>query len=248
MEKDPEETGTSVSLTSKSPVAYSSKVVNFHKHSAKCHTYDDELMSEMTNRFNSLVYGMGFEDPVEADTMNALMMWIKDQFSTLSMNEMLYAFQMASAFTLPGAPKHYKNFDMQYIGGVLNAYKTHRNKQLKLLEDEENAKKSAEEVKNVATGEEMYNSMKKLATEQGEIMRIGDWTGAFKYAWKENFIHRMNKKERKAYKKSTKQALESEKRANFLPSTFNIKDSLQSECHKQIMQCHFQEMIDKKPS
>lgn len=248
MENNPEETGTLIIEAGKSPISYSRKILNLHNNSHKCHSYDEDLMGQMTSRFKALVYTMGFEDPVEADTLQVLMLWIKEQFGNLSMGEMIEAFQMASAFTLPGAPKHYKNFDMQYIGGVLNAYKTHLNKQLQLFKDEENARKTSEGVKNVATDEQMYNFMRNLAIEKGEIMRIGDWTSAFKHAYKNRFINRMNKKERKVFKKSIVIALESEKRGGLLPDTFNIDNSIQSECHKRIMQAHFQGMIDKNSS
>ena len=95
------------------------------------------------------------------------------------------------------------------------------------------------------TGQEMYEGMKRLALDKGEIMKVGDWTGAYSYAWKENLIHRMNEKERSEYKESVILALQTEKRANFLPENFNINNSIQSECHKRVLQVHFQELINQ---
>jgi len=237
---------TKKSLTNSEAVSYHRATISSYLHQQKSHTYNDELIAEMAKRLVAISLSMGFVKSNSAEIMLALSKWIKEQFGDMSMQDVSLAFDLVTAKKIGSDIRHYNSFSKQYIGDVLYAFRTFRNKQLKAYEESLKVKEIQERATEPVSGEEMYSFMKKLAVEKGEIMRIGDWSGAFNYAWTEKLIHRMNKKERKAYKKSTKQALESEKRANFLPSTFNIDDSLQSECHKRIMQCHFQEMIDNK--
>ena len=200
----------------------------------------------MAKRLVAISFSMGFIKSNSAEITLALSIWIKEQFGDMSMQDVALAFDLVTAKKIGEKIKHYNSFSKQYIGDVLYAFRTFRNKQIKAYEESVKVKEIQERIPESATGEEMYGIMKRLAVDEGEIMRIGDWTGAFNHAWKHKFIHRMNKKERTEYKESTIQAIITEKRANILPETFNINDSIQSECHKRIMQVHFQEMIDKR--
>ena len=104
----------------------------------------------------------------------------------------------------------------------------------------------------IATGEEVYSAMKEIALTESKIMKAGAWTLAYNYAWNKNLIKRLNDQERKEYKESLIEALQTEKRANFAESSRLLGDilkdpeSIQAECHKRIIQAHFQEMIDKQ--
>lgn len=241
-----------ISKVSTEVVGYNRKVVNTHRRSPKAYTYDEPLLAQMTSRFHALVYTMGFEDPVEKDTMQVLILWITEQFGDLSMNEMIMAFQMAAAHKLPGAPKHYRNFDMQYVGDVLNAYKSYRNQQLKIFEDEEAANRAMESNGVSLTGQEMYDAIKTVVMGKGEIMKMADWSNAFKYAESEGLIDQMTDAEKKKYRDKVAATLKKEavKSPDYrrLLNTLTEKTSLRQECRKRILQDHFQKMIDDNKS
>ncbi len=244
-----EETGTS-QIAKRPPEfkGYSLKVVNMVKHSPKSSTYDDDLMAQMTSRFNSLVYVMGFEDPVEDDTMQVLMLWIQEQFGDLSINEMIYAFQLATAHNLPGVTRHYKNFDMQYCGDVLNAYKTYRNQQLKIFKEEEKVRQIMEDQGKGATGEEMYKVMKKIAMERGELMKIAQWSTAYEYAIQEGIIDEKSEEERKKYAASVEKDMErlaKQFRTQKVGKIINTPREIGAECRKRILHEHLQKIIDE---
>lgn len=203
------------------------------------------MIAEMAKRLVAISFSMGFVKSNSAEITLALSKWIKEQFGDMSMQDVSLAFDLVTAKKIGDKIKHYNNFSKQYIGDVLYAFRTFRNKQLKAYEESIKVKEIQEKVDESASGEDMYNGIKRIAMEEGKVMRIANWTIAFDYAWKNNLIHRMSENERKRYKKSIIEALESEKRASILPSTFNIENSIQSECHRRIMQVHFQEMIDK---
>ena len=103
-----------------------------------------------------------------------------------------------------------------------------------------------------ATSKEIYNSIKNITLNQGKVMKAAAWSSAYRYAWNKKLIKILNTEERSEYKKSVIEALKSEARANIGAGTKSIKDilnsenSIQMECHRRIMQVHFQEMIDKK--
>lgn len=96
-----------------------------------------------------------------------------------------------------------------------------------------------------ATPKEMYEGIKRIALQTGKLMKVADWSGAYKYAWKEKLIHRMDETERNTYKASVREALKSEIRAKMKPENFKIDNSIQYECHRRIIQAHFQELINK---
>lgn len=195
----------------------------------------------MAQRLNSIAYAMGFRD-IEVDTVLVLAKWIKDYFGDVSMQEVASAFDLVTAKKIGTEISHYATFSQQYIGEVLSAFKTYRGVQIKLLKESQDNKR-LDQPKGTS-GQEMYEGMKRIALEKGEIMKVGDWTGAYKYAWKENLIHRMNEQEREHFKQQVIEALETEKRAKLIPESFNIDNSVQSECHKRILQAHFQQIID----
>lgn len=97
-----------------------------------------------------------------------------------------------------------------------------------------------------ATPKEMYEGIKKIALQTGKLMKVADWSGAYRYAWNANLIPRMDKIKRKAYKASVREALKSEIRAKMKPENFNIDNSIQSECERRVIQAHFQELINKR--
>lgn len=97
-----------------------------------------------------------------------------------------------------------------------------------------------------ATPKEMYDTIKRIALQTGKLMKVADWSGAYRYAWQENLIPRMSEDERSTYKASVREALKSEIRAKMKPENFKIDNSIQSECERRVIQSHFQELIDKR--
>lgn len=195
----------------------------------------------MAQRLNAIVYSMGFPKISSSDILLNLARWIKEQFGDLSMQEVALAFDLVTAKKIGSNIRHYNSFSQQYIGEVLHAFKEYRAKQIKLHKESE-ANKQLNAPKPQVSGKEMYEGIKRIALEKGEIMKVADWTGAYNHAWKENLIHRMSDKEREEYKKKVISAMKMEKRANFdVPI-----ESVQSECHKRILHAHFQELIDGK--
>ena len=192
----------------------------------------------MAQRLNAISYSMGIDKANKTEVMLSISLWIKEQFGDLSMQEVSSAFDLVTAKKIGTEIRHYNTFSKQYIGEVLHAFKEYRGKQLKLHKESE-ANKQLNEPKPQVSGKDMYEGMKRMAVEKGEIMKVGDWTGAYTYAWKENLIHRMNEQEREEFKENVIRAMETEKRANFETPT----ESIQSECHKRILQAHFQELI-----
>jgi len=212
----------------------------------KARDYDESFLAELGRRINSIAYGMGFAR-LELDVIEAMSLWIKKQFGDISMQEVALAFELVTAKKLPmgkNEGRHYNRFDQQYVGDVLYAYKTFRNHQVKLYKEEEAEKKLAEGASVPATGEEMYNGIKRIALEERKIMRVADWSSAYEYAWKENLVTHLNEEERETYRKSVEIALRSEKRAGIVLS---LDNSIQAECHRRILQAHFQKMIDELP-
>lgn len=209
------------------------------------------MLVQMSQRLNSIALSMGFRESMTPVELLALSSWIKVQFGDISMQEVANAFDLVTAKKIGNDIRHYATFSKQYIGDVLNAFKIYRAKQIKLFEEHKRQIEATENMGIGATPKEMYEGIKKIALNTGKIMKAAEWTNAFEYAWKENLIHRMSDKERKEYKKSVIEALKSESRANIgigtkaIAEILNSEDSIQLECHKRIMQAHFQEMIDK---
>lgn len=217
--------------------------ISNHKHQVKSRAYGPEEIAQMAQRLNAISFSMGFGNVNATEVFLGLSQWIKEQFGDMSMQDVALAFDLVTAKKIGANIRHYNSFSKQYIGEVLSAFREFRSKQIKLHKESEDNKRLSEHVKT-PTGEEMYNGIKKIAIETGKIMRVADWTGAYNYAWKENLIHRMSEKERQEYKDSVIEALKSEKRGGVIPDNFNIDTSLQSECHRRILQAHFQEIID----
>lgn len=223
-------------------VSYNRAVISHHIHQLKSHGYDDNMLMELARRLNSIAYAMGFKE-VEIDTISSLAKWIQEQFGNLSMQDVALAFDLVTAKKIGNDIRHYATFSQQYIGDVLNAFKIYKAKQIKLFDEHKKSKEIAEGQIVGATPQEMYEGIKKMALEKGVIMKVADWTGAYNYAWKERLINRMNEKEREEYKEATIKVLESEKRAGIIPDSYNIDTSIQSECHKRILQVHFNDFI-----
>ncbi len=101
------------------------------------------------------------------------------------------------------------------------------------------------ENKKAASSKQIYQAIKNIAINEGKVVNEAAWSSAYRHAWNNNLIVRMTTEARSVYKTSIIESLESKKRGGLLPGTFNIDDSIQIECHKRIMQVHFQEMIDK---
>lgn len=232
------ETSISVSTTNSKEANYNKQVVSTHYGQLKSHKYDEATLAQMAQRLNAIVYSMGFAKINSSEILLNLARWIKEQFGDLSMQEVALAFDLVTAKKIGSEIRHYNTFSQQYIGEVLHAFKDFRGKQLKLhKESEEN--KRLNEPKPQVSGKDMYEGMKRMALEKGEVMKVGDWSAAYNYAWKENLIHRMNEQEREDYKQAVISAMKTEKRANFQTPT----ESIQIECHKRILQAHFQGLI-----
>lgn len=233
-------------------VNFNRAVISNHRQHLKSHKYGDRELSEMAQRLNAINFSMGFEKLNTPEVLLSLAQWIKEQFGDVSMQEVASAFDLVTSKKIGNDIRHYATFSKQYIGDVLNAFKIYRAKQIKLFEEHKRQIEATENMGIGATPKEMYEGIKKIALNTGKIMKAAEWTNAFEYAWKENLIHRMNDQKRKEYKKSVIEALKSESRANIgigtkaIAEILNSEDSIQLECHKRIMQSHFQEMIDKK--
>ena len=248
-----EETSSKELRTSSSvvPVGYSRQTVNVHNHSPKSHTYDKAMLSQMGMRINAMVFTMGFENAVTAEIIQTITIWIKKEFGDLSMNEVIIAFEKATAHNLPGVTRHYKNFDMQYVGDVLNAYKSYRTKQLKIFKDEEAERIMTQGNGKGITGEQMYTVMKKIAMERGEFMRIADWSGAFEYCEEEGLIKKMTDIQKNKYLKKVIKDLEEKKtlvsndEAKSIGHILDTPRSLQVECRKRLLCEHLQTFIDE---
>ncbi len=200
----------------------------------------------MAKRLVAISLTMGFVKSNSAEMTLALSQWIKEQFGDLSMQEVALAFDLVTAKKIGQEIKHYNTFSKQYIGEVLNAFKEFRNKQMKLFKEME-ANKLLQEATPGATGREMYESIKKTALDTGKIMKMADWTGAYNYAWSQkNLIYRMDEQERNEYKQGVIEDMKTEQRAGFISEVITEEKSLQAECHKRLMQAHFQELIDKQ--
>jgi len=202
----------------------------------------------MGQRLNAIAYSMGFTKSMSPEELLSLSKWIKEQFGDMAMQEVALAFDLVTAKKIGNDIKHYATFSKQYIGEVLNVFRTHRAKQIKLADEHEKQKQIMENKNTGATPEEMYNTIKKIALEQGTLMKIADWTGAYSHAWKEKLIHRMNKTERTMYKEGVIEDLQTEGRAGFhskpVKEIIGNEHSLVAECYKRIMHVHFQEIID----
>lgn len=233
---------TKKSLTSSEVVSYHKPTISSHLHQQKSHTYNDELIAEMAKRLVAISLSMGFVKSNSAEITLALSKWIKEQFGDMSMQDVALAFDLVTAKKIGNDIKHYASFSKQYIGDVLYAFRTFRNKQIKAYEESLKTKEIQERIPESASEKEMYNGIKKIAIDTGRIMRVADWTGAFNYAWKKKLIHRMSKPERTEYRASVEKALKTEKMAGIQIGDYSI----QGECHKRIMKVHFQEMINKK--
>lgn len=229
-------------------VPYNRAVISNHKHQIKSHRYDDSLLMELARRLNSIAYAMGFRD-IEIDTVSSLAKWIKEHFGDISMQEVALAFDLVTAKKIGNNIRHYAEFSQQYIGDVLHAFKTYRAQQIKLFEDHQKQKAIEENTSKGATGQEMYEGIKRMALETGKIMKVADWTSAYSYAWNEKLIHRMNEKERQEYKEGIIEDLKTKSRAGFtskpIGEIIGNEHSLQGLCHKKIMEVHFQQLIDK---
>ena len=203
----------------------------------------------MAKRLVAISLALGFKESNSAILMLSLSSWIKTQFGDIAMQEVALAFDLVTAKKIGNEIRHYNSFNKQYIGDVLSAFKTYRAQQIKLFEDHKKQLAITENTSKGATGEEMYNTIKKIALETGKMMKVADWTGAFNYAWKKNLIHRMNDQERKEYKEGVIEDIKMEGRANMhakpVSEIIGNEHSLQSECHKRIMKVHFQQLIDK---
>lgn len=222
--------------------------VSNHLHQLKSHRYGKDEIAQMAQRLNDISFGMGFGRANDPDTLLKLSLWIKNQFGDISMQEVALAFDLVTSKRIGEKIKHYNSFSKQYIGEVLYAFKTFRNRQIQLYNEEKKAKEIAESSSVAATGEEMYKVIEKTALETGKIMKMADWSAAFTYAWKKKLIHRMNKKERTAYKQGVIESMDTEFRAGFISEVIKEEESLQAECQKRILQAHFQKLIDESKS
>lgn len=227
-------------------VPYQRAIISNHKNTLKSREYDTDMLVQMSKRLNAIAFSMGFRESMSPEELLVLSQWIKEQFGDVSMQEVAHGFDLVTAKKIGDKIQHYATFSKQYIGEVLNAFKIHRAKQIKLFEEHMKVKAIEENRSVGATPQEMYEGIKKIALETGQIMKAANWTDAYNHAWSKNLIPRMSEKERSEYKEATIKALESEKRGGILLDTFNINASIQSECHKRIMQIHFQEFINKK--
>lgn len=200
------------------------------------------MLSQMAQRLNAISMGMGFKEAAKPEILLNLSTWIKNQFGDMSMQEIALAFDLVTAKKIGQDIRHYNTFSQQYVGEVLYAFKAFRAKHIKLHRDAE-ASKQLENMDKGATGQEMYEGIKRIALESGKIMKVANWTDAYNYAWKENLIHRMSDQERTEYKDAVVKAMETEKRANL---DIGMTGSIQSECHKRILHAHFQQIIDNE--
>lgn len=233
---------TKESLTNSEAVSYHRATISSYLHQQKSHTYGDELIAEMAKRLVAISFSMGFVKSNSAEITLALSKWIKEQFGDMSMQDVSLAFDLVTAKKIGMDIRHYNSFSKQYIGDVLHAFRTFRNKQIKAYEESVKVKEIQDRVDESVSGQEMYEGIKRIALNDGKIMRVANWTIAFNYAWKERLIHRMSEPEREDYKTKAEAAIKTEKMAGIEIGDYSI----QGECHKRIMQAHFQEMIDKK--
>jgi len=192
------------------------------------------MIAQMAQRLNAIIMGMGFSGAIKPEVLLNYSRWIKEQFGDLSMQEVSLAFDLVTAKKIGTDIRHYNTFSQQYLGDVLHAYKTYRSHQIKLHSEAEKVKQ-IQAPKDQITGEQMYKLMYKLATEKGEIMKVGDWTGAYNYAWKNNLVKRLSEQERTEYKESLIKAMASEKRAGIENA---LTPDIQTECHKRLLQAH----------
>ncbi len=236
-------------MTNSKGASYNRAVISNHIHHLKSHKYGDKELAEMAQRLNAIDFSMGFQKVNTPEVLLSLSHWIKTQFGDIAMQEVALAFDLVTAKKIGNEIQHYNAFNKQYIGEVLNAFKTYRSQQIKLFEEHKKQKAITENQEKGASPVEMYEWIKKTALSTGKMPKLADWTGAFNYAWKHKLIHRMDEQERKAYKQGVISDLQMEGRANLhakpIAEIIGNDNSLQRECHKRIMKVHFQELIDK---
>ena len=245
-----ESTTRSLAVKQTDSVTYHRATVNNYLHSMKSRQYDEPMIEQFAQRLNDIAYSMGFKKAVETQVVIELAKWICKQFGDVSMQEVALAFDLATANKLPMKPRHYDRFDKQYVGDVIHAFKSWRSSQLKLYKEEEAMKQLTEEVKSVgATGKEMYNALKKIAVEKGEIMIAADWNLAFKYAQNKGLIEHLSNDEKDIYKENVRADLHqesaSESNRSSIMNVLRNERSLADECRKRMLTDHLKKLIEE---
>ncbi len=114
-------------------VNFNRQVVNIDKHHMKVKDFDPMGDMELEKRLNAIVLTLGFDQAVESEIIKEMTVFIKAEFGDFGMEEIAVAFRKALAGNLNIEVRHYKNFNIQYLGDVLRAYRDYRTGQRQLF-------------------------------------------------------------------------------------------------------------------
>lgn len=172
---------------------FNTQIVNIDKHHPKIKDFGDDGMKELYKRLNTMIFALGFKNPVESQVIKAMGVFIQSEFGNFCLEDLAIAFRKAAAGKLSIDVKHYQTFDMQYLGDVCKAYTKYRKEQLKLAKDHDQERdREAEISKSISmyghSGKGWYNIIDKIVKKSGKLPIFGDWNAAYKFAETEGII------------------------------------------------------------
>lgn len=140
------------------------------------HVGNDQLRKASNKTMNDLVallglwkFSVGNNNETSAEEYRFLAMFIKDNFSEFTLEEIKAAMNMSINGTFEN--KYFGSFSPIYVSSVLNNYREYRALILRKVEEDAEAHKRAEQKRLMATPEYRCNQMKQYIAEQYELFK-----------------------------------------------------------------------------
>ena len=140
------------------------------------HTGSSQLKKATNNMMNDLVtilglwkFSVGNNTETSTDEYRYMALFIKDNFSEFTLEEIRSAMNMSINGTFEN--KYFGSFSPIYVSSVLNAYREYRASILRKVEEDAEAHRRAEQKRLMATPEYRCNQMKQFIYEQYETYK-----------------------------------------------------------------------------
>ena len=191
---------------------------------------------------------MGINKAPEPEQMDAIVSFLVNNYKDLSMEEIGLSFELAAAGKLDTSVEHYNNFNIPYLGRILNAYRDHRNKEIQYHKRNEIVSENTVKL----TPEQHYNWVVKYVKEHRSVPFTADWGSVFTHM--ENVQQGPDNTQKQAFKKKMEGQLKQEGKMNLsgqdiklgkeIFAILNTPSSLQSYCREQWVKQFMNQLIE----
>jgi len=229
-------------------VLHDKQTVALHKSGNKLYQIGNQV--ELQKRLLALCKILGVKNPPTPEELEAMAMFLLNEFKDFSYDEIGKAFSMASARKLQVDAEDYNSFDIPYVGRILAAYREYRIKEIQ-------AAKSNEEIpeKTVTlTPEQHFNWVKEYTIEQRQSPFIADWGSVFTHL--ENVHKGPNGKEMETFKNEMEHSLRAMGKKNLIGfdvmlgkkqiTTLNTPELFEAYCKEQWVRKFMNQFVNER--